>query len=282
MGGERKNKRQLDLGGLGDPSDLGTVISFIKQMRADFDAHNHDGFNSRSFDSLIVRALIAQGLISGSSIYIPDQINPLFQVDSLGNAKVNSLIRNDFQWFTIFESIDGYAKSGVPVLNQDSVTIPTTNVSNNTCELQKIALLTNNFTWAKRRRLRFGVRLATNTNQTIRLVTGTGQSASPLAQHFGILISNGTLLLEVADGSGSTQADPSISLTTGVTYEFICDFVPGDGVSFYKDGVFLYKVTGNLPTGTSLANWLLDIEVKTLEAVIKSCSVTYWDLWQAN
>ena len=48
--------------------------------------------------------------ITGGTIDIGTGAPYPFSVDSDGNAKVSSLSRDDFHWFTVFESVDGYNK----------------------------------------------------------------------------------------------------------------------------------------------------------------------------
>lgn len=272
-----------------DLADLPSVIEFLRQFKADYDAHNHDGFNSKSFDNLIVRALIASGLLVGSSIYIPNLLSPLFSVDSAGNVKVASLNRSDFHWFTVFESIDGYDKNGVPVLNIDNVYLPTTNSSGNKCAIQKLALYQNNFTWDKRRKVTMGINFDTVGTAGVQLIylgSGVQQDSFPNLNKCGFATINNNLYGMTANGSANTQLLLQ-AFTTNFNYDLMVDFVPTIGgipgyADFYVNGVKKGRITTTLPTSINYANYLLSAEVQTVTTAIKGIRISYWDFWQAN
>lgn len=207
--------------------------------------------------------------------------NATASVSKAGDAVFNSLERRDFHWFTLFESIDGYAKGGTPVLNQDSVTIPTTNVATNTCELQKIASYSNSFTWDKRRKARFGVVFDTNTLQYIDIVTG-GINYGGDIRHIGFRVLNGTLYALSDNGTGEETTSLVASIATNTIYELEVRHVPGVSETFYVNGTLSATHTTTVPSGSTDANKLLDIYIRTTENVIKSLKITYFDFWQAN
>lgn len=273
-----------DLLGAPNANDPQSIVDFLTTLKADFDAHNHDGFNSRSFDNLIVQALIASGLLVGNSIYIPTLQAPLFSVDAKGNVVVSSLRRADYHWFTIFESIDGYSKNEA-TLNPDHVLLSTSTVSGDKASLQKLALYGNAFTWNKRRQIKIGVNFATvgtSATQIIWLCTGVGQDSFSTLRKIGFQTVNDNLYGVTADGTTLNQVLlQSFSINTNYDLQAILDPVALT-VDFYVNGVKKGTSTANIPTGTSHANYLMDTECQTVTTASKSVRISYWDFWQAN
>lgn len=204
-----------------------------------------------------------------------------FRVSMNGSTVVSSLERNDFHWFTIFESIDGFTKGGTPVLNPDFVSIITTNVNDNECRMQKIASYSNSFTWAKRRKIKFGLILDTNTNQQFELMTGNGQYG-PNNRHFGFRVVGDDIYGVTDDGTSQSETLLLNSLATGTIYECEAKFIPGVSVEFYINGTLRETNTGNLPSTTADAQYLFDFTAHTEENAIKSFKLTYYDFWQQN
>lgn len=261
-----------------------SVVEFIKQLRADFDAHNHDGFNSKSFDSLIVRSLIASGLLSGSSIYIPDIINPKFSVDPTGRVRVSSLERNDFHWFTMFEGIStSYGTQGTIAINQSSVSIATSASANTEAELQKVAtLFSSEFSWARDRKFRTVIKFTDTANQTCYIVTGAGQIIANTTRHFGFKVVDSTIYGSCADGTTQALTASLGTFSAGNTRSLEARFTAGSRVDFYINGVLSGSLTTNLPTGTLTANFLMDIWIRNQAAAVKTIESSYWDFWQAS
>ena len=246
--------------------------------------------------------IIISGGIVASSIDIPDKVtansfhvdssgntwwgattfaNAAASIDDTGNMIVNSLQRKDLHWITLFESIDGYAKSGTPILNQDSVTLITTASNGNACELQKIATYSTHFTWAKMRRIKFGFKISAQNSQDVIIATGVGQYASRTQNHFGFYISNYTLYGITADGSNYNVVSYG-TIAAGVGIECEAVFTPGVDVKFYFNGTYFGSSVVNLPSGTTSANWLFDAEITTRQNVANSVLITYFDFWQEN
>lgn len=207
--------------------------------------------------------------------------NATASVSKAGDAVFNSLERRDFHWFTLFESIDGYAKGGTPVLNQDSVTIPTTATSTNTCELQKFASYSSSFTWDKRRKMKFGVVFNTNTLQYIDMITGAINYGGS-ARHIGFRVVNGTLYALSDHGSAEETTSIVGTVSIGTVYELEVRHLPGVSETFYLNGTLAATHTSTVPSGTTDAKYLLDIYIRTNENAIKSLKITYYDFWQAN
>lgn len=243
------------------------------------------------------------GALTASSIDIPDTVTASsFHVDASGNtwwgattfaaavasisaagaARVKSLERSDFHWFTIFESIDGYAKggAGTQTLNQDSVTLATTAGANSESELQKLASYSSAFAWTKRRKIKFGVVFDQNTSQYIDMVTGNVSYGAD-TQHFGFRVLNGTLNALSDSGSGETVTSLVGTVATGTIYELEARLNPGVSVEYYVNGTLSATHTTSIPTGAN-ANFLLDFYIRALSASLRSFKFTYYDFWQEN
>ena len=94
-----------------------------------------------------------------------------FNVDMAGNAIVNSLRRNDFHWFTLFESIDGYLISGTV----SAVSIGPSGIrvwpNNTTAGITRGINYASWPTWDKQRMFSCGLFIPNNKNQKIWIVT---------------------------------------------------------------------------------------------------------------
>lgn len=77
-------RETVELYNYNDIADSSQLVAAIKKLRQDFDFHNHDGVNSKSFDNVTARSLLASGQIIGSSIYVPSISNPLFYISKEG------------------------------------------------------------------------------------------------------------------------------------------------------------------------------------------------------
>jgi hypothetical protein len=84
--------REIDLYNIGEESDINSVAKALKILRADFDAHQHDGTNSKAFQTLLANTLAAQTILIRKTSYGSTAsgmwagiINNLMKLD-LGNA----------------------------------------------------------------------------------------------------------------------------------------------------------------------------------------------------
>ena len=208
--------------------------------------------------------------------------NAIASISKAGNAVVSSLERNDFHWFTVFESIDGYSKggSGTQTLNQDFVELATLATDASVSELQKIASYSKSFTWDKRRKIKLGLVFDTNTSQYMDLVTG-GIAFAGNARKFGFRVRNGVVYALTDNGTGEDET-AILTFATGTNYEFEARLNPGVSVEFYRDGILSATHTTSIPTGTADSNKLLDFYVRAQANAIKSVKITFYDFWQAN
>lgn len=277
---ENINLANLDL------TNPDNVAQAILQLRADFDAHNHDGFNSRSLDNLEVQSLLAAGLIGAGAIYIPNIVSPLFSVDVNGNVMANSLQRNDFHWLTLFESITGYTTSGTITNNGINVSVVTGNVSGNTAKIQKtIQYNVGEFSWNKSRKIKTSIFVNQITAQHIYFITGEATTSAPVDRGFGFQLVNDEIRGYCADGSARSVTAALSTYSGGDSKSFearLIYSVLGSKIEFYVNGFLLATLTTNIPTGTTFANIPITIFSITDENVAKTVALSYWDFWQAN
>lgn len=213
------------------------------------------------------------------SITIPKIGTPLFTVDMEGNVVANSLKRNDFHWFTTFESLDGYGNIG-GTLSGDDLAVSTTNVINNVALIQKRIAGTVD-TWDKKRSCKFylnndGITGISNVVATI----GFGSTSGTLTlRRIQLLIDSNGYQAMCANGTTTTKTMISGGGSVG-TWEIV--FNPGVDAKFYGDGVLKATLTTNLPTGTASSYMVLGIYLKTLTAEVQTLKFVYYDFWQEN
>ena len=230
---------------------------------------------------------ITSGIINGCSINVPSAGSPLFSVDSSGNCKVKSLERDDFHWFTNFESIDGYAQSiggaGTIICNPQSVDFTTGANNTDSCELQKTQpAVSSYFSWDKDRKFKTLVKL--NSNSTVWLNLGTGQNqayAGNTDRHIGFYFIGGQIYATVADGTTETSVSNIFPYSTSSFQLLEVKYYAGVRAEFYVNGVLRTTITTHLPSGTANAQWYFDTKLFTLGGV-KILNMVYWDFWQAN
>lgn len=229
---------------------------------------------------------ITAGTITGCTINVPDAVTPLFSVDILGNVQVNSLQRNDYHWFTTFEAIDGYGTStggtGTIICNPQGMDFTTGTVSGDTSQLQKPMAVgdSTTLTWDKKRKVKTQVQFVDVVNEEVYIVAGDGTFGG-VANKIGFYLSGTTLVGITCDGAATTTS-ASTTVGAGSSPTLEVRFIPGVSAKFYINGTLFGTNTTHLPSGTSSASNLLDIQIKTNAASSKGLRICYWDLWQAN
>lgn len=268
---------------LGTAQTSGNVTSIIGSTVNTWFVNALGGINAATVDASIsiTTPTIDGGDIIGSTVNIPNATTPLFSVDIAGNCKVSSLARNDFHWFTVFESIDGYgqgsngAGSSVTV-SGGGVDLVTGTTAGNYANIQKY--LPGGFTWDKNRKFKILVNFSSQTNQTCFI--GTGFSGAN--EHIGFYISGATSVLRATVGDGTYENLETIGNLTAGSLILEAELIVGVGVNFYKNGVFQLQLTDNLPTGDGYAAVLLTTNLNTETIAAKSVTLGWLDVWQAN
>ena len=225
------------------------------------------------------------GDISGGTFSVPNPASPLFSVDSSGNVVASSLRRKDFHWYTVFESIDGYFTSGTgTAIGVNSMQVGTGAVSGNTATISKISTLFKGFTFNKKQSVTFNVKMGASFASGAHTAYFTRGAST--GEGFGFKIVDNVINGYSSHGGTETLVDLAdtsdyAGAGTGYSALYRVDFEPGVGCYFYIDNVLKGSSTTNLPTGTTTAYILLDVNITTNENVAKILDICYYDFWQA-
>ena len=222
------------------------------------------------------------GDITSSTINIPNATTPLFSVDASGNVVANSLKRNDFHWFTVFESIDGYSKitdgAGTIVTDANGLLITTGAVSNNDCEIKRS--IGDQQSWNKNSKLKCEIQITSNSYQEIYIVMGRADSSSNITKHYGFFIWGNEIYATIANGTDCYQTSlTTFSANASKLLEAVLDVSTGL-IKFYIDETLVLTSDGDgTPTGSG--NYAFFINVRDTNNEARILNVKWWDFWQA-
>ena len=203
---------------------------------------------------------------------IPISGNPYF---------AGGINRDDWHWFTVFESLSGYNTAGTVTINSYGIKLATGAVSGNAASLQKILIVPyGGFSWDVRRRLKFTVQFDQQTLQDIFIGVGTNGTIGATTAHIGFLLSGNALYGDVADGATRTVTNLNTTIGAGDYVTFETRYYPGVSIQFFVNGVFVGVQNVDFPSSFSQANYLLEVLAITNTNAIRSCTLKYWDLWQ--
>lgn len=303
----------------------------ILRLRQDFDAHQHDGSSSKSFETLSAETVSARtmlirktsftdtasglwaglvgntmkfvvgnataflkwtgsalqiaGDITGSTINIPDSTTPLFSVDASGNVVAQSLRRKDFEWFTLFESLDGYQNNstgtGTMSVDRNGANFSTGATSASPAWITKGPTGAGaSLAWTKKRRIKFILSMG-NINEGNSAYIATGSVNAATDNHFGFFVTTtGTLKGSNADGTTERQTDLATTLVAGTKYTLEAVFDGSGSILYYVNGVLKATVTLNLPSGTDFPFVILDAYTINSTAANKTMIIYSYDFWQ--
>ena len=130
--------------------------------------------------------------------------------------------------------------------------------------------LSNAYSWDKKRFFGVLVYFTTYSAQNVHIVSGycPATGTANTVRHIGFKLINNILYGTVADGT--TESTLQIETLTAAVYRRLeCVFTPGTECRFYVEGVDKGAITTNLPTGTSLSEYMLCSTVHNTEAVNK-------------
>ncbi len=201
-----------------------------------------------------------------------------------GNAKVKSLERSDYHWFTVFESIDGYQVSGVgteviALEGGGNLGIATGATTNDTAQIDKIAYYNGGeLTWDKNRKIKLGVKFQQEGTQTIRI--GCGVLDTSIGRKIGFWLSNSTLYGVVGGGTDYTLVSYG-AINTALTYILEAKLIAGTSVEFFVNGTSIGTATTNIPTGATGSDFIFSAYLLTGENLAKKIFVGFCDFWQA-
>ena len=222
------------------------------------------------------------GEIIGGSISIGSGSPVPFIVDSAGNTQVRSLERNDFHWFTTFESVDGYSKitdgTGTITATLDGVEVKTGNVTDNDTEIKKA--LGDEISFDKDSKFKCEVKIVDDDWQRIEIGIGTIGTYPSSTKHFSFLVNGSTLYAIMADGATSNETELQ-EISAGGTYLLEAKFDASTGfVKFYVDGSLSHTSDDSI-TPTGAGNYSFIVRARTKENAVKEAIVKWWDFWQA-
>jgi hypothetical protein len=210
-----------------------------------------------------------------------------FRVDELGNVKVSSLERNDFHWFTFFESIDGYGKpvvgaSSSVILDTSEGVILTAGTANaDQARFGKTLPAIINFSWAKDRTFTTSVKFSSITQQEAYITTGLASGNNFL----GFYVLDGDWYVVWRNNGGSINSSGSMmAISAGTIYKLKAVLKAGSKIDFYMDDTLIYTATTDLPsdTGNSTFPLFAEINHNGADGIAKSLTINYIDFWQAN
>ncbi|MFA5072077.1 MAG: hypothetical protein WC511_07055 [Candidatus Pacearchaeota archaeon] len=228
-------------------------------------------------------SMLKYNISSGNFDYIGTISNSLFTLDIEGNCKVSSLARDDFHWFTIFESVDGFSKvidnDGTILATSAGVVITTGTATNNDCKFNKS--IGSQMNWGQNRKFKCELSFSSNSNQEIYVVTGTASSDNPNSKHFGFVLMGANLYATVANGTNQYTTE-LITISPGSTYllEAVLNHVTGI-IKYYIDGDLVLTGDGDgTPTGATAQNAIY-IGARTQTNSAKAVTINWFDFWQA-
>ena len=206
-----------------------------------------------------------------------------FSVNMSGDCKVSSLARDDFHWFTLFDSIDGFVATpgdGTIICNPSSLDITTGATYQNESTIEKTPLApTGQWSWNKKRKVKMFINLASDTSQF--MMIGMGNAALGNGERVLFSIDGGNLYGYVANGtSGTTSLIQAIGVS--VNYCLEIEYNPGVSAVFSVNGFNHTTITTNLPSGNSNSNKLFNAFVRTDTNATRRLSVSYYDFWQES
>jgi hypothetical protein len=122
-------------------------------------------------------------------------------------------------------------------------------------------------TWSKRRILSFFIKASPLSYVRIRIYSGIWYMASAYPT-FGVYIDNNTsstnpYLVGFSWNGTSLTTVNLTQLSANTPYLITMEFVPGQGIYFYIDGVLQGSITSNLPSGTANADYAATFEIYT-------------------
>jgi hypothetical protein len=209
-----------------------------------------------------------------------------------GTITTSNLIRNDFQWFTLFESTEGYSKyvdtaSGGQLTTGGEnliVSCGTTATANQTYIKKQISTSSvTDFTWDKTRRFKTIVQLDGMSDQLIRF--GMGEVGAGDNNQIGFKLQDTTLYSQSGNGGvgGTHSLLTGISAGTVMTLE--AKLTPGTKIDYSINGTLVYSETNTaiIPTGEVYAQKIFYTSIiPDNSGTTRAIRIGYWDFWQST
>lgn len=244
---------------------LEAIADLIANHNDDPDAHLEEGQSLQSHKASEIIDHLANSIVS-------DKLEEWIEMSAVGNFE-----RKDFHWITLFESLDGYFKTGTPVASASGVYFETTDVVNN---IQAISKTLDAFvfplSWDKNRRVRTLVLFENDSEQEINIFCGL---SNPTDNHIGFKVIDDILYGSVGNGSAETTLE---LMSIGVDYYSLeVVFTAGVQAEFFVDGVSQGVIDSGLPSGSADSDDLIHVTIKTTTTAQRMLDLYFWDLWQS-
>lgn len=201
-----------------------------------------------------------------------------FQVDMHGNAKVKSLARDDFHWFTLFESVDWYYMSndwtGTITVGNTGLIIISWSSNWNISTMNKVLSWA---TWDKDKKFKTYASFSSDTQQTIYIVNW---SITPTTdRHFWFRILDNQIRWTCADWTTQNMVVLATLSIWNYILEAINDIVHGE-IRFYINWSYAGNLTSNIPTWNTDSDYIFTTSVESGGAAI-TVNIWWYDFWQA-
>ena len=205
-----------------------------------------------------------------------------FRVYSNGDVYVNSLFRNDFEWQTMFESLDSFPSyvSGTGVnSNVNGLIIQTGAASGSNAGITRTATsyASSPWLWTKKRRIKTTIKMLDSTT-TLNAYILTGSFNSSIDNHFGFKLVDDYLYATNADGS-TEKSTSLLNYGQGTLYQLDAIFVPGESVKYYINSALVATHTVNLPSGNLHYERLMDIKITNSSASDRRLLLDHYNIW---
>lgn len=200
-------------------------------------------------------------------------------INSVNNKSSGSFERNDFHWYTLFESLDGYETARVTI-GPSYITMATDGSNGDVGYiLKQLSYGVTSMSWDKKRTIATKIRFEDNTNQTMYIVTGQTTSTG---EHFGFKVVDNIIYGSVADGT--TESLLTIGTISGPPDEIllVAKFFPKEKVEFFIDNASVGVISTTIPSASTFAWKTINIRMTADEAAVKTLKLSYWDFWQSN
>lgn len=254
-----------------DPQTIAQAIAELIQIHKDDpDAHLETGQSLQSHKASEIIDHLAHSIVS-------DKLREWIEVFAVG-----SFNRNDFHWFTIFESLDGFASEGSDPGNGqvqngiDYIILQSGTVNGYFWTfLKSLVYAPVALTFEKNRKFRTKVRITTTTNQEFWIYTGLKDE-----NLVGFHVVNNKLYGVTCNMDATLTSVELKTLTGDTTMELICDFITGVRCDFYIDGVLINSILTDLPNSVDNGSNIFRLSAETATGANRNLYLSYWDFWQ--
>lgn len=215
---------------------------------------------------------------------IDSQMAPASSDELLSDKIFNIIWKKTFHWTTFFESLDGFFfnTGATQSTNGSYVQLATSAVLNNEVEVNKQPAYQGLITFSQKSYFRTSIDFLDTTNQTIYLTVGNKDTTS----YYGFKVVGDQLYGVTFDGT--TENSVLLKTITSGIYNLGAKYSPSDKVVFSVETSDTSSESGvsssNLPNPQSITPnvQLMDVRIKTTEAVAKTIRISFFEYLQAR